>query len=302
MNAVCEARQSRQSPAVLLKKVLDVRQHNPSARIAVIEGKDDIGVWPVWFERAHSNANIEPIPASGKRNVLRAREGIRRNREIDNFGIIYVVDRDYDDNSELSDLDDVYCTERYSIENYFLCSRVMGAILNVSFACAGDVATKEKVRDHFVSFMDAYHGASFEIQFRAFVTRRLRVQGAGLPTRFSDIVATNDSLEVCALRLDQISISLPSLSSETEAELRSAFSDLDFIRDWRGKFHLLALKYFMMKAQGERDTPTSRSIFSADKPATDFKFSGLNLGELASFSDLPEGLDDFLQANLSRSE
>lgn len=98
-----------------------------SKYICFFEGAED----PVFYYSALVNSiryNHNPIICKGKRNVIHAYEKLGLSNEIHNF--LYFVDRDYD---ELLDNNDIYETEKYSIENYFVDSEIIEKILRNEF-------------------------------------------------------------------------------------------------------------------------------------------------------------------------
>lgn len=297
MSLVSEARAKRNSSSVVLMKILNTRDFQPDAPIAVIEGKDDVGVWSVWIRRVSESLDVEPIPAGGKSHVLEARDRVMRNRSLDTEGIIFIVDKDYDDNSDLSSQGDIYCTDRYSIENYFISSRVINGVLNNYFGCSGDLTQKEVVIGKFFEFLDLYRDVTERIHFCCYLVRRNRIQGTSFPTKFSEIANTSEGLALQELAESKLFAHEECIPAEKADECLQEFKLLNFRDDWRGKFHLLALRFFLQSLQGERDGVDERVIFSKSKPISDFKYSELKLAEFAAVTELPDGLAEFLERN-----
>ena len=57
------------------------------------------------------------IDSGGKKNVISLNELIRQKTEYSNYKLLYLVDRDYDDNSNVQN--SIYITPCYSVENFY---------------------------------------------------------------------------------------------------------------------------------------------------------------------------------------
>ncbi len=64
-----------------------------------------------------SNKGCSCIDSGGKKNVISVNQLIRQKNEYSNYKILYMVDSDYDDNSNVHD--SIYITPCYSIENFY---------------------------------------------------------------------------------------------------------------------------------------------------------------------------------------
>lgn len=298
MNAVAEARAKRDSSSVILMKVLNIRQIDPDANIAIIEGKDDIGVWSAWIEREVQGLNVEPVPAGGKVQVLEARSKIMRNRSVNESGIVFFVDKDFDNNSHIQNFSDVFCTGRYSIENYFVSDRVVHQVLKSHFGCGGEVAQRKSVLGLFRNFWHAYHCATNQVHFCCYLVRREKLQGANFPKKFSEIADVSGGIHVDRLEPLQFLAHEAGIPPDRVANHRDQFEQLDFLSDCRGKFHLMALKFFFNWLQEEKHASGKRAAFPVAKPNSEFKYVDFSMPEFASVSDVPTNLGNFLRQNL----
>lgn len=301
MDPVANAREKRGSASVSFARFLEIRAAMPEVPIAAVEGRDDLGVWKVWFVRSGLEDHIELLPCSGKEKVFELREILRRNKRQKVDNVIYLVDRDYDDWAGHEPSSDVFITDRYSIENYFVCERVLDHILNNQFLSAGKPAEKKPIIDGFRLAFNNYRTASDEIQKRTYCARRLGIEkGRALPSKFRQIVNVIDILTFNPLPESDIKIDGLEGRDQSEMDaLREEFSSLHFLERARGKYHRAFLQFFLQSLQEEQD-PAARSLFPHDKPATSFKFSSMNLTEWAGVSQMPEGLLAFLHRNFDR--
>ncbi|CDI08351.1 DUF4435 domain-containing protein [Agrobacterium pusense] len=291
---VAEARAKKESAPVSFARFLEIRAVLPDCAIAAVEGRDDIGVWSVWFVRCGVNDHIEVLPCNGKEKVFELRQILARNRRERTDNIRYFIDRDYDDWGEHQPASDVFMTDRYSIENYFICERVLSHALNTLFQCAAAPGHRQPIIDKFHLAFEAYRVASDEVQKRTYCRIRLKVKkGDTLPKKLKDIVQPAASYDYAPLAT--IPVAEPECSDpSTLVSLRHEFEQLNFRNRARGKYHRAFFQHFLQSLQKERD-PTSRELFPADKPEAHFQYSALNLSELAGVSDMPINLEEFVQ-------
>lgn len=299
IDQVAAARARRDSSSVVFSRFLAIRSEDPELPIAIIEGKDDVGVWSVWFARSGFNGHIELLPCGGKEKLFELKGMISRSRRVKDDNVVYVFDRDYDDWAGNEADNKTFMTDMYSIENYFVSEKIVDHILNNYFACAGDRESKNVIIENFNNCLSLYIEHSRDTHLNTFINRRILKQNVpALPKKFREIVTILEKLNLDAVPADDIKVHLPEdLNEELLAELTEEFNSLPFIERARGKYHRLFMEYFFSTLQSER-LKEQRYLFSKDKSENDFKYSRFNIVECAGVSALPLGLDDFTKANL----
>ncbi len=296
-DTVGNARSKRNSPAVNLTRFLAIRAGNSEISIAAIEGKDDVGVWNVWIKRCGFEGPLELLPCGNKAKVFKLREAIQRNKATTTDNVIFIVDRDYDDWAGNSKEDNTFVTDRYSIENYFICSNVIEHILNTKFGSAGNYEEKKNVLRSFERAFESYKAATWELHFNTYCLRRIdHATNVNLPAKFGSILEIKGPYQFEATDAHGVKIPCGTCGVEL-ALLSSEFGKLSFLERARGKYHKLFFDYFFRALQGEKAV-SNRNCFPVDKDESHFNYSKLSLSECAIFSDVPAGLSEFLGRNL----
>ncbi|WP_054463639.1 DUF4435 domain-containing protein [Phaeobacter sp. 11ANDIMAR09] len=295
---VAEARKKRSSESVIFAKFMTVRGAIPDTPIFVIEGKEDVGVWPVWVNRAGFEEPFEPLPCSGKENVLKLRDRLMGELSFDPGKRVFIVDRDYDELKGYAPTSCTFVTDRYAIENYFMEERVLEFILNTDFECSGSIQEKKSLIEEFVVEFGEYVESTYEIHFQVYCLRKSgQNTGRALPNTIRKIASVQANGRLSCLPDPNNVISFDvNLSQEEIETYRSEFEKLDVVTRFRGKFHRMFLNFFLQKLQDDRDR-NPRIYFSTEKKTNEFKFSGVKFSQIAGVSPFPLGLTEFLAEN-----
>jgi hypothetical protein len=127
MSLLQMAQNNEVSPEALLSKIENT-DTVPFQRFVLKTqsyGTDHIYCFVEGYDLPYYNIRIEMmsgkkcafIDSGGKKNVIAVNELIRQRKEYSSYKILYMIDRDYDDNSNVND--SVYITPCYSIENFY---------------------------------------------------------------------------------------------------------------------------------------------------------------------------------------
>jgi hypothetical protein len=289
-------RQSRKSPAVLKARIISVRSREKVKPIFVFEGLEDVGPYSVWVGRCDDSVSFEPLPANGKDQILLFRSNVRPNETFLRAGIYFFLDRDFDDLKGHATGPDLFLTEMYSIENYLASERVLESILIDELKCAGEPI--DRALSLFRVVMRNFFEAMSPANKRIFYARRLSIglTGSGIENRIGKYVVT-ELESVRAVTDPDVLRDLIPLEREAEAEetteLSIEFEGLDPAARHRGKFiAAFFLKWLDLLAE-ERLSATKGIFDTAVRPH--FSAQQLTLRSLATRSDIPCGLRDFLR-------
>ncbi|UVO31718.1 DUF4435 domain-containing protein [Bradyrhizobium arachidis] len=289
-------RQSRRSPAVLKARIISVRSREKLKPIFVFEGIDDVGPYSAWAIRCDDSIAFEPLPANGKDQILLFRAGVQPHEVYLRDRVYFFLDRDFDELKGFPAGADVFMTEMYSVENYLVSERVLESILLDEFRCAGEGIDRPLAvfRSAVTSFAEAMSPANQRI----FCARRLGcgLTGSGMENRISKYVLVQLEATRPLVNYDDLKKLIP-LDREPDAEevkrIAAEFDSLDPPSRHRGKFLLqFFLKWLDLLAE-ERTTPT-RAIFAL-RTQSRFSAQQMSMRSLATRSDMPTGLRDFLQ-------
>jgi hypothetical protein len=292
---LADLRQSRKSPAVLKAQIISVRSREKAKPIFVFEGFEDIGPYSVWVGRCDDSIAFEPLPANGKDQILLFRNSVRPNEIYLREAVFFFLDRDFDDLKGYAAGSDVFLTDMYSIENYLASERVLESILADEFKCAGDRI--DRVLSLFQAVMGSFYEAMSPANRRIFYARRLSIglTGSGIENRIAKYVAPElESAGVLASADVKVLIPLerePNIEEVRTIDLE--FDQLDPPLRHRGKFILSFFLRWLDLLAEERFAAKKAIFTSSVRPH--FSSQQLTMRSLATRSDIPQGLRDFLR-------
>src|ERR1700726_4108381 len=136
---------SRKSPAVLKTKFVVLRGQLPHCAIFAFEGDSDKPVYYQWVKQLRPDLSYEPFVCGGKKQVFQLREVLARDLGGLSSRVYFFVDRDFDDLAG-NDSDAVtFMTDRYSVENYLVTTRVFEELLKDEFHCHAEPGLRKEV-------------------------------------------------------------------------------------------------------------------------------------------------------------
>ncbi|WP_062231672.1 DUF4435 domain-containing protein [Aureimonas sp. N4] len=265
--------------------------------IFVFEGKEDKPVYLQWIRAICPELKYEPILGGTKRKSLSLRRSLQYDLGNLRKDVYFFVDRDFDELQGQVPGYDIFVTDRYSIENYLVERDVIEQSLIDDFHFHGSPAERKEVLDLFDALYDKFLAATKEINFRLFVSKILPIHtSASLPDQISELVDIRfDEVQQKTYTVEEY-FPLEREPTEEEAQpLRESFECLDPRLRFRGKFAFDFLMKWMRCLQYERSNPTTDAMLRLD-PAGTIRVSDLTLAVLASRSQPPKGLKEFLRS------
>ncbi|MFJ4194671.1 DUF4435 domain-containing protein [Pseudomonas sp. NPDC089534] len=287
-------KQARQVSSVLKISILSIRSQLATVPIFVFEGPDDKATYSQWIRRIAPNLVYEPLPANGKDQALKLWDSLIRDKD-DLINDIYVfVDRDFDDLKGRETHPNIFMTERYAVENYVVCEKVLDEILKDELHCHAQPEVRASVIAHFAKAYIDFQSVVKDINFIIFCARKLRIDVDSMPKKMS---------KIASLSLDGMAPADPpcasllelkrSITTEEAEKLRAEFDQLESPHRMRGKFLLLFFSKWLELLSVER-LRQERKLMGSLPKVTKVGASSFSIGSLASRSSLPEGLDSFL--------
>ncbi|MBK4996793.1 DUF4435 domain-containing protein [Pseudomonas sp. S37] len=247
------------------------------------------------------------INAEGKRNVLELRNMIRNHPEYHDSSCLFIVDADFDDNTNLIHHKDVYITPCYSVENLYTSESTLRRILRAEFKISefgDDSDSFAKAIETYNDIQQEYHDSIlyFNIWIRAY--------------RKNEQVAKMDKLNINNVNFDQlVNISLRDVTKNyDDASISTLFPvnsepDMPFIkdavahfsscipeRDFRGKQQLEFFRIFLEKLKVDANSKTGRQVFKKKLKVVLNLTKANCLSELSSYADTPECLISFIRS------
>jgi hypothetical protein len=145
--------QARESYSVKFREFTRIVAHNKQSNVLFFEGEDE-KYYGIRVKNINPSLTWFGINCGGKQKVLELRDKIQKNNTYKESNCMYFVDADFDDNTDILSLDDVYVTPTYSIENFYVAKEMFIDMLNSEF----NISTFCEERDCFsriVQFFDA---------------------------------------------------------------------------------------------------------------------------------------------------
>lgn len=229
-----------EASSVIFHEFLLEFKKNKSTVYCFVEGSDDIDYYRPRIEAYVSWSDNPYIPCSGKRGVIGIFEIIKGRREFEDCKILYFVDRDFDDNSQISD--EIYVTPSYSIENLYTSTECFCKALKYvikrketdqDFGRAIELFQQRKDEFHeIVSDLNALIASDREINSE--VKNRKSINGIKI-TDYMNI--SIDKISVEANFADLLDL-FNHIDSEKKDEVKSRLVAKDRQLTFRGKFEL----------------------------------------------------------------
>lgn len=292
-SAVESLKASRNSAAVLKMEIAKLRSSFPNLPILAYEGDDDKTVYSQWIGRTRHDFQYAMFTCTGKTGVLALRQSLQIDRTGLKDGVYFFVDRDFDDLRGQTDGDDIFLTEKYSVENYLVCPEVIESVLKVEFHCNTRPDLVCETLRSFSRDYESFLEVTKEINLRLYVARMINAEVARLPTSLSKVATvTFGEISQGSLRADE-AVRFAEASDDLIESHRDTFSDLDERDRYRGKFALMFMETWLLSLAAERRKPDPNHFSSLECPSK-FRLRELTLSNFASKSPLPTGLAEFI--------
>jgi len=291
---VAKLRASRNSRAVLKARLATLRSSIPRIAIFVLEGIEDKGIYFQWIQRIRPTLNYEPFPCGGKKYVMMLKEAVDRDLGNLRDDVYFFVDRDYDDLDDTDQSPEIFMTERYAVENYLVEGHVLNATLRDDFHCHAHPEVRATLVDRFDRLYNEFLAASKAVNLRIFYSRKLRIEVVGgVPNKIADFCSvTLDSVTAT----DKPSAEIIPLAEEPAAmalgELLEEFEALEPRERYRGKYAFAFFQKILALLADERIAGSA--LFAGAEPVGKLRINEISMSVLASRSELPIGLQEFL--------
>lgn len=295
-NYLNRVRTARNSPSVLKYKLLILRGKFPDMIVLAFEDDDDKIVYFQWIKRIRPELEYEPFPCSGKKHVMQLFDMVSRDLGDINKGIYFFIDRDFDDRIGYDDDDKVFMTDKFSVENYIVSKKVLYEVLKNEFHCHFDPDRRESICNLFDEVYSMFLESTRELNFRIFSAKRLNISFA---RPISDKISKIANIQINSVspltESPEKTIALcGDIQTDKIQDIISEFNQLDGIDRYRGKF-AYSFFYKWLLLLYEDYNSTNSTIFDGLDRSSKVRISEIGLSNLASKSDLPNGLEDFVQ-------
>jgi hypothetical protein len=289
------ARKQRESPNVLLLRVLQIRSGDPDSIILVFEGVDDVGPYEVWLKTLKDNFDYVALPSTGKKQVLefaqKSLSGDQPDRKL-----YFFIDHDFDGLRGVDAHNQIFCTHAYSIENYLCTLESLISLLVDEFRLAGRQKAIDQIVALFQSVKAGFAEATRGANLRLYCANQHSLRDGNVDNRIGryliikhDTVEENASADITQL--------IPLRREPTAAELAVAEQFFNsapcFFSASRGKY---LLSFFLVWLEA-LDSALKNNAFApcdGQEAKTKFRRHELNLRNLASRVSPPAELKSFI--------
>lgn len=295
LDLVQRAREERKSPAALKVRLSQLRSRFQELPILVLEGVDDVGPYEAWINRIADHRTLKMLTGAGKQQLLGLRTLLQRDETGLRARVFFAVDRDFDDLLGQAPGPDIFCTDRYSVENYVIDEHVVASVLRDEFRLEEGSADFDAAVQAYRNALTELTQALAPVNFRIYCCRRMAVRLlAVVPDvrRLAKINACRVEANITSQLLDDVLPIASELPREAIDELHNEFIKLEPRLRHRGKFFFQFLVAWTERLADEARNPTEAVL----KSRLDIKFSStsLTLRSLCSRTETPVGFRDFV--------
>ncbi len=271
------------------------------------EGEDE-KYYSVRINSIRPDIKWSAINSGGKSEVIELRKRVRSHNTYSNYPCMFFIDSDFDDNNELKDIDDVYITPCYSIENLFVSHDSLCRILSAEFGITDsheDQACYQKTISIFEKTIDSYIETVRPFNYLIRELKMLEKKGeVGGRLNINDL-KFNDLISVRIGSTTKIydesnpkSIfrELPENLSVDLTNSADYFGDVSEVLWFRGKQNLEFFRIFLIKLKEDRCKKSNRLIFKNKSPVKLNLTKGNCISELSQYADTPLCLKSYLES------
>lgn len=287
-------RESRHFPSRKKMEISKIRADHRDMAVVVFEGKEDKLVYRPWFKRCAETVRYEPVVAEGKKAVLAVRAMIKRDVTGQFDGVFFIIDRDYDDYQGDDPGEEIFCTDRYAIENYLVDADVVDSIMCDNFHCSGAGHRRAEVIDAFRSALNEFCELVRPVNERVFFARRLGLKlTGGIPELARYLVIDVDGCHQKTEFPDGFVGLEREPNYDETSDLSREFSQMNPALRHRGKFLMEFFRKWMRAVAEDGASEVPRLFGSKLKGVVDPNQIGL--GSMAIVSPMPDGFAEFAQ-------
>ncbi|WP_417316403.1 DUF4435 domain-containing protein [Cycloclasticus pugetii] len=277
------------------------------------EGEDE-KYYAVRVNNIRPDIEWRPVNCGGKSNVISLRNKVRSHPVYCDSLCMFFVDADFDENSELTELTDVYVTPCYSIENLYVGSNSLRRILSAEFNltdCHEDGDCYDSVIREFENILSRF--VDLIIPFNALI-RELRIMESNGDLegrlninnlKFDELIDVDISGSPSLIKKydeERPHSIFPELAEDLSVDISSSVEHLSASSglQWlRGKQNLEFFRTFLTQLKNDRCKKADRRIFKNRGNVKLQLTKGNCISELSQYADTPECLKLYIESQAS---
>lgn len=300
-------RGERDSYSVKLETLLMSYEKNPTMIFVAFEG-EDAKYYNIRIKEATNGSVYTPIPCKGKQDVLKLNNRVLSDSNLSNVQIFFFVDRDFDDNSSIESVHNIYLTPCYSIENFYVHEEAVREIFISEFNvdCFNDLSELNSLltlyRNRLREFIDAITPLNAWIvvqrELESNSDNKIQLSGKKL-SKFVRVQLDSVDRTYC---IEEMSTLFPKAQVVTNDMINSKIQEIlliDKINYFRGKYFTEFLRTFLdlLKIDSQSDYPR---FFKSKSTKVKIILTKDNIiSELSQYAHTPNCLRKFLSKMVS---
>jgi len=286
---------ARDRRAVLKMELAKLRSAVQGTLIIALEGKDDKSIYAQWIRRINPEIKYEPFSCGGKRKVLELKAAVEADLNNLAEGVLFVIDRDFDDAQGSPPSDRLFMTDSYSVENYLVESGVLQELLTNELGCDAQPSLRRDIQASFEQLYDDFLTCMREVNRRIFFARRLKIDITGsIPKKISEFVTVNISSVAGTGMTPADFIKLEREPTAEEVALHdSDFEGMEAQSRHRGKFAIAFLMKWLELLADDRKAKNSHWFCQLNKNIK-INLQAISPGLMATKSPISPGLSEFI--------
>jgi hypothetical protein len=286
---------ARRGTVVLKTRLVSLRSDLPDTVVLAFEGDDDKIVYGQWIRRVCPQLHYEPFPCGGKREARELKNALGRDLAQLGDNVFFLVDRDYDDLAGFDNIDRVFITDMYAVENYIVDDEVLDNLLRDDFPCHARPDARRLIVEAFRKDYQDFLRHTAAVNERLYIARRSEIRlTKRLPTSLRHLAVVEiGNVTPAGTKPEELVLYEREPTPEEVIEFAKAFKELNPNLRYRGKF---AIKFFheWLKKLSEEYLAGEAGAFGRRMPEGAIRCAEFVLSNFASKSRLPNGLATFI--------
>lgn len=291
---------------VYIQKYISFRSKNPDKIIFILEGNEDYTFYSVMLKKVIHGINLEkimPLVINGKDKVLKLYQGLDHNYQETSKGVLFFIDKDFDEHEKDLINDKLYITPTYSIENLLVNEKVLRELLKGEYCCNDENAQEDiqTIIKLFKKLLINFQTSNLlkKANHILYYVRCNNITKNKIQKNINKLLKISLNGEIEEVEFDQEFYKFLGLKNEIADEeldvVLKEFEKLDPLSEWRGKFIFQIFITFLSLIKEDRGKKTP--VYFKNKKRVTYSPQSDPIRHLTDMTDCPECLNNFFQKN-----
>lgn len=290
-------RASREKAVAIFTEVSRLYKKDKSALYCFFEGEDG-QYYGIRIDTIARPKKYLPFSCGGKEGVLGIYRLLSRRKHYANIRAAYFIDRDFEPSISGSDVNGIYETPGYSIENFYTSIECFSKVLRHEFKIIESDENFDKCVAFYRKRQEEFHDAVERLNAWLACQRDKASQLTISDLSVSDFVYVNlDKIDI-NYTIEDLRAKFPTAANISQEELEEKRNELNARtrqRSFRGKFEIEFLLKFLQKLINEANQ--GNSPYFAQKLKVKLNLSKKTIvSALSQYADTPDCLYRYLES------